>query len=113
MSIEPNQQIAQREVTTDKTEIKEKLFEFSWWMNKQGYSKGTNKTYITCLRMLLKKGAKLYDPESIKLALTKQNWSENRKCIAINSYTLFLKMNGMFWEKPRCKVTRKIPFIPT
>lgn len=113
VKVVPNQQIAQREGTADNTEIKEKLFEFSWWMNKQGYSKGTNKTYITCLRMLIKKGAKLYDPESIKVALTKQKWSPNRKCIAINSYTLFLKMNGMIWEKPRCKVTRKMPFIPT
>jgi integrase len=94
-------------------ETKGKLFEFSWWMNKQGYAKGTNQTYITCLRRLIKKGANLCDPESVKTAITKQNWSPNRKRIGINSYTLYLKMHGLKWEKPRCKITRKIPFIPT
>jgi integrase/ribosomal protein S27AE len=111
--VEPRTEAAQREGTTDHAEIKGKLFEFSWWMNKQGYAKATNRTYITCLRMLLKKGANLHDSESVKEALAKQKWSANRKRIAINSYTLFLKMEGLTWEKPRCKITRKIPFIPT
>ena len=42
---------------------------------------------------------------------TKLIWQQ--KTYAINAYSLFLKINDMHWEKPRCKVTRKIPFIPT
>jgi integrase len=111
--VEPRKETAQREGTEKGAEIKGKLFEFEWWMNKQGYAKGTNRTYITCLRTLWNRGATIYDSESVKDVITRQKWSPNRKRIAINSYTLFLKMEGMTWEKPRCKVTRKIPFIPT
>jgi len=113
VKVEPQQKTALREGTEKDAEIKGKLFEFTWWMNKQGYAKETNRTYITCLRILFKNGADLFDPESVKDALARQKWSPNRKRIAINSYTLFLKMQGLLWEKPRCKITRKIPFIPT
>jgi integrase len=62
--------------------------------------------------MLIINGANLLDPESVKLALTKYKASQNRKRNVINAYTQFLKLNGMTWEKPKCKITRKFPFIP-
>ena len=52
------------------------------------------------------------DPETVKMALAKYKASENRKRNVINAYTQFLKMQGLTWEKPKCKVTRKFPFIP-
>ena len=82
-------------------------------MNKQGYAKETIRTYLSCLRTLCNRGFNIFDPESIKESISQQKWSANRKRIAINSYSLFLKMDGKTWEKPRCKITRKIPFIPT
>ena len=93
--------------------VKGKLVEFSGWMNKQGYAKASIRGYLSCLRTLWNRGANIYNPDSIKDVMAKQKWSANRKRNAINSYTLFLKMQGQKWEKPRCKVTRKIPFIPT
>jgi len=27
-------------------------------------------------------------------------------------YDGFLKFHGLAWEKPQCKITRKLPFIP-
>ncbi len=39
-------------------------------------------------------------------------WSANRRRNIINSYTTFIKFNDLKWEKPKCKVERKIPFIP-
>jgi len=65
------------------------------------------------LRTLSVRGADLYDPESVKDVMARQKWSPNRKRIVINAYSLFLKMEGRTWEKPKCKVTRKMPFIPT
>jgi integrase len=60
------------------------------------------------------RGANLSDPESVKEVLAKeQKWSQSRKSNAINAYTLFLKFNGMSWNKPKCQITRKFPFIPT
>ena len=43
----------------------------------------------------------------------KQPWSDNLRKNVINFYNLFLKVNEMQLEKPKCKITRKIPFIPT
>jgi integrase len=93
--------------------IKGKLVELAWWMKKQGYADQSIRTYLTCLRVLHNQGANLFEQESVKDAMARQKWSNNRKRIAINAYTLFLKINGLHWEKPKCKVTRKIPFIPT
>jgi hypothetical protein len=49
----------------------------------------------------------------VKDVIAKQSWSGNRRRNAMNVYSLFLKINDMHWEKPRCKVTRKISFIST
>jgi len=107
-----NQMAAGATLPTEAT-VKGKLVEYSWWMNKQGYAKASIRGYLSCLRTLWNRGANIYNPESIKDVMAKQKWSANRKRNAINAYSLFLKMQGLTWEKPRCKVTRKIPFIPT
>jgi len=95
-------------------DTKGKLVSYAFYMEKQGYQPETVRTNEGCLRALLKRNANLLDPESVKEALAKEKaWSENRKRNVINAYTLFLKTNGLAWEKPKCNVTRKIPFIPT
>lgn len=99
---------------TDSATIKGKIIEFLWWMEKEGFAKDTIRGYGSCLRALLQRNADLLDPESVKEALAKETrWSQNRRRNVINAYTLFLRFNGSRWEKPRCKVDRKIPFIPT
>jgi integrase len=94
-------------------EIKGKLVEFAWYMKKQGYSDESIRTYISVLRTLYNRGANLEELESVKDIIARQSWSDSRRQKAINAYTLFLKKDGLYWEKPKCKVTRKIPFIPT
>jgi len=113
VKVEPTNQMAAGATMPTEATVKGKLVEFSWWMNKQGYAKASIRGYLSCLRTLWSRGANIYDPESIKDVMAKQKWSANRKRNAINAYSLFLKMQGQTWEKPRCKVTRKIPFIPT
>jgi len=98
----------------DKATVKGKVINFLWWMEKQGYAKVTIRGYGSCLRALLHRGADLLNPESVKETLAKEKaWSQNRRRNVINAYHLFLKFSGLSWEKPRCRVTRKIPFIPT
>ena len=99
--------------TTRTTNIKGKLIAFAWWMKKQGYADATIRGNISCIRTLSNRRANLNNPESIKEIIARQNWSANRRRNVINAYSLFLKLNGLQWEKPKCKVTRKIPFIPT
>ena len=95
-------------------DVKGKLFDYTWKMQKEGYSPATIRTNCGALRALLARKADLTDPESVKETLAReQKWSQNRRRNVITAYTLFLKFNSMTWEPPRCNVTRKIPFIPT
>jgi integrase len=92
--------------------VKGKLVEFEFWMQKQNYAEQTIKTNRKVLRILSGRKADLLDPESVKATIARQKWSENRKRIAINAYNLFSKVHNIQWEKPKCHVTRKFPFIP-
>ena len=95
-------------------ETKGKLLQHAWRMQQQGYAADTIRCHSSCLRCLIARGANLSDPETVKTAIAKeQKWSPYRKRNVINAYTLFLKFTGQTWEKPKCRVTRKFPFIPT
>jgi integrase len=95
-------------------DIKGRIVQYAFWMEKQGYAKETIRGNIGALRALQSRATNLLDPESVKEALSKeQKWSPNRRRNVINSYTLFLKVIGQTWEKPKCQVTRKFPWIPT
>jgi len=100
--------------TALKPEVKGKIIEFLWHSKKQGLSHETIRGYKSCLNALIKRGANLLDSESVKEVLAKEkNWSQNRRRNVINSYTKFLKFLGLSWDKPKCKVPRKLPaFIP-
>jgi integrase/predicted RNA-binding Zn-ribbon protein involved in translation (DUF1610 family) len=101
-------------------DIKGKLVEYAFWMQKQGYDNETIYGWQSCLRSLLSENANLLDAESVKEVLAKDNqrkkprWGQHRRRNIINAYTLFLKINRIpIWEKPRCKMVKKFPFIPT
>jgi len=94
------------------TDVKSNLVEFSWWMKKQGYADETIRCNASALRVLTQRGADIHNPESVKDVIARQKWSGNRRKNVINAYTLFLKTHGSLWEKPRCIIEQKIPFIP-
>ncbi|MCJ7718419.1 tyrosine-type recombinase/integrase, partial [Candidatus Bathyarchaeota archaeon] len=111
-NLDPEQSSIQ--VPERREDIKGKLVQFAWWMEKQGYASGTIRSNSGALRALLTRNANLLDPESVKEALAREkNWSQNRRRNVINAYTLLLKTNGEHWEKPKCTITKKFPFIPT
>jgi integrase len=65
------------------------------------------------LKSLKNRGANLSDPESVKEVIAKQEtWSRGRQWNVCKAYTLYLKMQGLTWAKPRYKPIAKIPFIP-
>ena len=105
-------------------DVNGKLLEYSWYMQKQNFQPETRRTNIGSLRALIERNANLMNPESVKETLMNATvfnkdgsagraWSANRKRNVINAYTLFLKVNGLHWEKPKNNVIRKIPLIPT
>lgn len=99
--------------TEQTADAKSKIIEFAWWMKKQGYAEGTILGRTKLLKILFKRGANLFDPETVKDIIAKQNWSEGRKENAVDAYTLFLRIYGGKWNPPIYKRIRKLPFIPT
>jgi len=97
----------------DAEAIKGRIVEYSFWLLKQGYAKPTIHGRTKLLKRLVKIGADLHDPESVKEAIAKQEWSIGRKANAVDAYTTFLQMQGAKWIPPTYKKMRKIPFIPT
>jgi integrase len=95
-------------------DVKGKIVEHAFWMQKEGYAESTITRRIRFLKTIANKGANLQDPESVKETLARQlTWQTKTKEIAIETYTLFLKMQGQTWSPPRYKSVNKLPFIPT
>jgi len=94
-------------------DIKGKLIQFIWNMQKDNYAKSSITLYSQALTRLQKAGADLFNPETVKETLAKLNVSENRKHNIAAAYTLFLSMNGLTWKPPKEHIIRKLPFIPT
>jgi len=98
----------------DKATIKGKIIDFGWQLKKNGYSEGTIKQYMWILMHLVKLGSDILNADSVKEVIAQQQaWSKARKKTVAAAYTKFLQTYGMTWIPPKCKVTRKIPFIPT
>ena len=89
--------------------IKGKIIEYAWWMKKEGYSEATIIGRSKLLKIMAKRGADIFDPESVKTTIAKQAWSLGRKANAVDAYTTFLKMIGGQWQPPRYQGIHKIP----
>ncbi len=99
--------------TTENQTLKGKIVEYEFWMLKRGYAKSTIECRTKVMKRLLKLGANIFDPESVKETIAAQAWSEGRKEYVAEAYTNFLIMAGGKWDQPRYKRIEKIPFIPT
>jgi integrase len=96
-----------------KANIKETIFQYKWWLKKQGYAETTITTRAKLLKTLLKRGANLANPESVKEVIANQTWSPGRKQNAVHAYSSFLKMKNQEWTPPKYRSVRKLPWIPT
>jgi integrase len=92
--------------------VKGKIVTFLWELKKQGLKEQSIETYHWYLTQLIKHGANLLDPESVKEVIAKQSWSQNTKALVIASYNKFLEVHEGSWTPPKCKRIRKLPFIP-
>jgi len=111
VKVEPRTETALRESTQD---TKGKIIEYIWFMKKQGYAESTIKTRTKILKQLVKRGAILDDPESIKKIIAEQTtWNEGTKSFAVVAYSSYLNKEGKIWTPPRYRRKEKIPFIPT
>jgi len=94
--------------------VKGKIVEFLWHLEKENRSKRTISSYATYLDMLLRIGADLFDTESVKENMARQeSWKENTKRMAAAVYKGFAAFIGMQFISPRYRIVRKVPFIPS
>jgi len=83
------------------------------YLLKKGLRKSTIKGKVSALKALKRRGAELYDTESVKLTIARADVSEARKELYVYAYENFLEMNGGYWQRPIYKRKRKSVFIPT
>jgi integrase/ribosomal protein S27AE len=112
-NLEPQPKIKTVAGESPQLDCKGKIVEFSFWMLKEAYSQSTIKSRTKAVKRLMKLGADINNPESIKETIAKQQWSTARKCIVVDAYTSFLQMQGRKWDPPIYHRIRKLPFIPT
>ena len=65
------------------------------------------------MQRLIRLGANLNDPESVKEILARQKWSPRRKANVVYAYSLYCKFKGLTWQPPHISVVEKLPFIPS
>jgi integrase/recombinase XerD len=108
----PIQKLTAGTTKESETDVKGKIIEFLWELEKQGLMESTIRTYHYHLRILRKRGANLLDPESVKEIIAIQEWSENTRILSIHAYDKFVKTMGGHWTPPKYTRTTKLPFIP-
>jgi len=80
------------------------------YLEKEGYSEETR--YPNNLKTLVKLGANLLDPESVKAVLGRHNIKNGAKLQYVYAYSAFLKMLKISWEPPKYRQEETLPFIP-
>jgi integrase len=88
------------------------VISFAFWLKKQGLAERSINIYVLRLNQLVKQGASLDDPESVKEVLARNGKSETWKALAVAAYSKFLKFKGLNWEPPKIVEQRRLPFIP-
>ena len=99
---------------TEKTKsAPELILDYAWQMKKRGLAESTITQRVYRLKLLVKKGANLMDPESVSETLATNNWTDANKRVFIVAYKSFAKTHNLPWEPPKTRVERKLLFIPT
>jgi len=112
-TVETRHEKPMREGTEYTANVKGKIIEFAWWMKKQGYPESTITPRINLIKLMAKRGADLWNPESVKETIARQEtWGNGRKANAVQAYNAFAAMEDLTWTPPRYKKQASIPFIP-
>ena len=109
--VETRQENAQREGTKlDPETMKGLLIRYMAWLEKENYDE--NSSYPKLLKMLVKRGANLLDPENVKSLIAKQLWKDGVKALAVQAYDIMAKMLNIQWAPPKYRRQETLPWIP-
>jgi len=69
--------------------------EFGVWLLGEGYAESTVAGRVKLLRLLVRRGADLYDLDSVKRVISVQGWSDGRKANVVDAYRCWLRWKGL------------------
>jgi len=75
------------------------IIKYMAYLEREGYAEGIQ--YPGTLKHLVKDGANLLDPESVKTIIAQQKWKDSMKMLATYAYDAFCKMQGIQWIMPK------------
>ena len=84
---------------------------FAFFMQKEGYRPATIQGAVKTLKAVARR-TNLLSPEAVRDYLARADVSETRKSKICDDYAGFCKYKGLRWERPKYRVTEKLPFIP-
>jgi integrase len=93
-----------------KADVKGIIAKYLAYLEREGYAKDI--TYPKILHTLHKRGANLYDPESVKQTIARQRWKDGYKLLAVYAYDAFCAMEKITWERPEYRQEDAIVFVP-
>jgi len=99
-----------REGTTASIDVKGLIIQFMAWCETQGYPEGNK--YHHYLKRLVRLGANLLDPESVKETIGKHKCKNGTKMLFVYAYAAFNRMLKVTWEPPKYKQEETLPFVP-
>jgi len=93
-----------------KADVKGIIAKYLAYLEREGYAKDI--TYPKILHTLHKRGANLYNPESVKQTIARQPWKDGYKLLAVYAYDAFCAMENITWERPEYRQEDAIVFVP-
>jgi len=112
--VESQLQEAKRGATKPAIEVIVELQKFALWLQDEGIKQSSIGTYTDILLTLVKHGAILNQPETIRRVLGQQtSWKESYKHTIADIYSKYLDKLGLKWRKPRYQETNELIFIPS
>jgi len=114
--VEVEQQIKVLAGDTWKPETVVDLQRFALWLRSEGVKQSSIQTYTNCLTTLIKNGADLQNPKSVKSVLgqiPETRWKEGYKHTICDIYSKYLDFQGLKWKRPKYRDTNELIFIPT
>jgi integrase len=97
---------------TNTIQREETIINFVWQLKKEELSETTITNYSKSLEALIRRGANLLEPESVKDIISSASWSNSTKTVIVAAYQKYAMLNRIKWTPPKYKQVRKLPFIP-
>ena len=98
--------------TEQQRDVKGKIVEFLWYLQRMGRTKQTIRQYSRILKRAAKK-VDIFEPEMVKRFIANSKISRTTKANLTNVFKSFYKFLKISWEPPEYKPEKTIPFIPT